>query len=127
MTTEIDTHEDFDTIRMIEEGKDHLKGKNATTSFLPKKKKGGQIRKKIAYVPDREKKCLTEDQARYIYKMVEQNKAVNIHSMKQEIEDGKMVRNPPKEQESESELSPYQSAILNKKSKEDAKIEKMIK
>ena len=55
-----------------------MKGKNVTTSFLPKKKKGGQVRftDKITYIPDREKKCLTEDQARHIYKMIEMDKAV---------------------------------------------------
>ena len=59
---------------------------------MPKEKKGGQVRNKITYIPDREKKCLTEDKARYIYEMVEQNKLVNIHTMKQEIEDDKMSR-----------------------------------
>ena len=50
-----------------------MKGKNATTSFLPKKKKGGHeldLADKIIYIPDRERKCLTEDQAKHIYKMV---------------------------------------------------------
>ena len=47
-----------------------MKGKNGITSFLPKTKKGGQVRfnDKITYVPDREKKSLTEDQGRHIYK-----------------------------------------------------------
>ena len=58
--------------------------------------------------------------------MVERNKPVNVHTMKQEIEDDKMVRNTQKEEESESELNPYQLAILNRKSKEDTKIEQMI-
>ena len=46
-----------------------MKGKNATTTFLPKPKKGGQVRfdYKITYIPDKGK-CLTEDQARHIYK-----------------------------------------------------------
>ena len=40
-----------------------MKGKNTTTSFLPKKKKGGQVRfsDKIIYIPDREEKCFTKD------------------------------------------------------------------
>ena len=87
-------------------------------------KKGGQVRNKITYIPDREKKCLTEDQAKYIYKMVEQNKLVNLNTVKQEIEDDKMIRNT--QEEEESEINPYQLAISNKKSKEDAKIEQMI-
>ena len=56
--------------------------------------------------------------------MVEQNKSVNIHTMKQEIEDDKMSRKT--QEEEESEVNPYQLAILNKKPREDAKIEQMI-
>ena len=77
------------------------------------------------YIPDREKKCLTEDQARHIYRKVEMDEPVNIHTMKQEIEDNRMIRNKS-EEENESELNPYQMAILNKKSKDDAKTEQMI-
>ena len=45
-----------------------MKCKNGATSFLPKTKKGGQVRfnDKILYIPDREKKCLTENQARHL-------------------------------------------------------------
>ena len=91
---------------------------------MPKEKKGGQVRNKITYIPDGEKKCLTEDQARYIYEKIEQNRSVNIHAMKQEIEDDKMSRNT--QEEEESEVNPYQLAILNIRPKEDAKIEQMI-
>ena len=72
-----------------------MKGKNGTTSFLPKTKKGGGVRSnvRITYIPDREKKCLTEDQARHIYKKVEMEKPVNIETMAQGIEDEKMTRN----------------------------------
>ena len=51
---------------------------------------------------------------------------VNIHTMKQETEDDRMIRNKSEEEENESELNPYQMAILNKKSKDDAKTEQMI-
>ena len=37
-----------------------------------------------------------------------------------------MIRNKSKEEENESELNPYQMAILNEKSKDDAKTEQMI-
>ena len=50
---------------------------------------------------------------------------VNIYTMKQEIEVDRMIRNKS-EEENESELNPYQMAILNKKSKDDAKTEQMI-
>ena len=77
------------------------------------------------YILDRENKCLTEDQARHNYKKVEMDKPVNIGTMAQEIEDDKMTRNRLKEEEDESKINPYQMAILNKKSREDAKIEEM--
>ena len=53
-----------------------MKGKNGTTSFLPKKKKGGQVRvsEKVTYIPNREETCLTKDQAKHIYKEIEKNR-----------------------------------------------------
>ena len=50
-----------------------MKGKNATTSFLPKK---GKVDKsdsvtKSTYIPDRENKCFSKGQAKHIYEMVE--------------------------------------------------------
>ena len=47
-----------------------MKGKNGTISFLPNKKKGGQVRfsEEVTYIPNREKMCLTKDQAKQIYK-----------------------------------------------------------
>ena len=49
-----------------------MKGKSVTTSFLPRKKKGGKVRisDKVTYIPDRERKCLTKDQTKHIYEMV---------------------------------------------------------
>ena len=64
---------------------------------------------------------MTEDQARHIYKKVEMDKPVNIEPMAQEIEDNKVTRNRLKEEEDENEINPYQMAILNKKSRDDAK------
>ena len=60
-----------------------MKGKSVTTSFLPKKKKGGKVRfnDKVTYIPDRERKCLMKDQTKHIYGMVEMNKPVDIHAM----------------------------------------------
>ena len=40
---------------------------------------------KVTYILDRERKCLTKDQTKHIYKMVEMNKSVNIHAMNQDI------------------------------------------
>ena len=38
-----------------------MTGKNGTTSFLPKKKKGGKVRvhEEVTYIPNRERMCLT--------------------------------------------------------------------
>ena len=46
--------------------------------------------------------------------------------MTQEIEDDKIIRNRLKRGEDESDSNPYQMAILNKKSRDDAKIEQMV-
>ena len=72
-------------------------------------------------------KCLTEDQARHIYKKVEADMIINIETMKQEIEDDRVTRNRLKEEEEdENESNPYQMGILNKTSRDDTKIEQMI-
>ena len=62
--------------------------------FCLKIKKAGWVRfnDKITYMPHREKKCLTEDKVRHIYKKVEMDKPVNIETMRQEIEHDKMTR-----------------------------------
>ena len=105
-----------------------MKGKNAITSFLPKKKKGGQVRfsDKITYIPDREDKCLTKGQAKHIYKMVEMNKSINIHAMNQDIKDDSKVRVRYKEKDIDSDFNPYQMVILIKGPKDDARTEQMI-
>ena len=94
-----------------------MKGKSVTTSFLPKKKKGGKVRfsDKITYIPDKERTCLTKDQTKHIYEMVEMNKPVNIHAMKQDIRNDSKVRVKSEIGENDSDLNPYQMAILNKK------------
>ena len=81
---------------------------------------------KTTYTQDIEKKCLTEDQARHIYKKVEMDKPVNRETMTQEIKDDKMTRNRLKEEKDENKSNPYQMAISNKKSRDDANVEQMI-
>ena len=51
------------------------------------------------------------------------DKPINIETMKQQMVDDKMTRNKLKEEEDESESNLYQMAILNKKSRDDAKVE----
>ena len=77
-------------------------------------------------MPDREKKCLTEHQTRHIYKKIEMDKPVNVETTRQEIEDDEMSRNRLKEEEDENEPNHYQMAILNRKSRDEAKVEQMI-
>ena len=57
-----------------------MKGKNGVTSFLPKRKKGGKVRfnKEVTHIPNRDKRCLTKDQATQIYEDVEKNEPINI-------------------------------------------------
>ena len=66
-----------------------MRGKNGTTSFLPKKKKGGKVRfcEEVTYIPNREKMCLTKDQATQIYEEVERNESINIQIASQGIKD----------------------------------------
>ena len=77
------------------------------------------------YIPDKEK-CLIEDQARHVYKMVEMDTIISIETMKQEIEDDKMTRNRLTEEGEHIEANPYQMAILDRVSREDIKTEQMI-
>ena len=71
-----------------------MKGKNGTTSFLPNKKKGGQVRfsKKVAFIPNRKEMCLAKDQAKQIYREIEKNEPINIQIVNQGIKDESKVR-----------------------------------
>ena len=54
-----------------------MKGKKDSTTFLPLESRlGGPVR----YAKDKENICLTTDQARYIYKKVEQEGIVNVEN-----------------------------------------------
>ena len=61
----------------------HVKGKDGTTSFLPIDSKTGR---KICYIKNKEAMCLSEKQANYVYKNVEEGKVINTKTMKHEIE-----------------------------------------
>ena len=52
--------------------------------------------------------------------MVEMNGPVNIHAMKQDIRNESNDRMKSEIGENDSDLNPYQLAILNKRPKEDA-------
>ena len=71
-----------------------MRGKNGTTSFLPKKKKGGKVRfcEEVIYIPDRETMCLTKDQATQIYEEIKKNEPISIQIVSQGIKDKSKVR-----------------------------------
>ena len=106
-----------------------MKGKNGTTSFLPKKKKGGKVRfcEEVTYIPNREKMCLTKDQATQIYEEVEKNEPINIQIDSQGIKDESNVRKGQvKEEDIDTNANPYQKAISNTDFRDENKIEQMI-
>ena len=94
-----------------------MKGKNGTTSFLPNKKKGGQVRfsEEVTYIPNREKMYLTTDQAKQIYKEIEKNEPINIQIVNQGTKDEGKVRNKQVEGEEDidRDMNPYQKVISN--------------
>ena len=47
----------------------------------------------VKFVKDKKNICLTTDQARYIYKKVEQEGMVNVDTIKQEIEEDRLNKN----------------------------------
>ena len=74
-----------------------MRGKNGTTLFLPSKKKGGKVRfcEEVTYISNREKMCLTKDQATQIYEEVERMNRLTFRllvkplKMKVRLEKGK--------------------------------------
>ena len=106
-----------------------MKGKNGTTSFLPNKKKSGQVRfsEKATYISNREEMCLTKDQAKQIYKEIEKYEPINIQIVNQGIKDESKVRNKQVEEEdTDINVNPYQKVISNASPKDENKIEQMI-
>ena len=61
-----------------------MKGNSNPTVFLPLK---SEIGRPVSYIKDMGNICLTVNQAKYIYKKVEQDSIVNVNMTKQEIED----------------------------------------
>ena len=90
-----------------------MKGKNDPTTHLPLKSKMGAS---VRYVKHRDNICLTADQARYIYKKVEQEGIGNVETIKQEREDDKLNKDNV---DNEKEVNPYQNIIKNELDRED--------
>ena len=82
-----------------------VKGKDGTISILPiDDRTGGKFR----YIQNKDAICLTENQASYVYKKVEQGSSIITETMKHEIEQEKL-----KETDGEND-NPYNKVILNK-------------
>ena len=106
-----------------------MRGKNGTTSFLPKKKKGGKVRfcEEVTYIPNREKMCLTKDQATQICEEVEKNEPINIQIASQDIKhESKVRKRQVKEEDIDMNVNPYQKVITTADSRDENKIEQMI-
>ena len=89
---------------------------------MPLAEKGGPVRHDKSV---KEQRCLTEDQARHVYKKVEMDKVINVETMKQKVDDHKITRNRLNEEDT-TETNPHQMVILNKVYKDDIKTEQMI-
>ena len=79
-------------------------------SFLPNKRKGGHVRfsEEVAYIPNREKMCLTKEQAKQIYKEIEKNEPINIQIVNQGTKDEDKVKNKLVEEEDIArDMNPY--------------------
>ena len=106
-----------------------MKDKNGTTSFLPERQKGKKVRfsEEITYIPNRERTCLTKDQATQTYEQVEKNEPINIQIVSQKIKNEKKTS---KVQQKEEDLdmieNPYQKAITNINTKDENKVDQMI-
>ena len=87
-----------------------MRGKNGTTSFLPKKKKGGKVRfcEEVTYIPNREKVHLTKDQATQIYEEIEKNEPINIQIASQCTKDEcKIRKRQVKKEDIDMNVNPY--------------------
>ena len=88
---------------------DHLNlysDKNDPTTFLPLNTIiGGPVKS----IKDTENICLITDQARYIYKKVEQEGIVSVDTIKQEMEEDKLSKNNIDDEE----VNTYHNVIIN--------------
>ena len=106
-----------------------MKGKNGTTSFLPERRQGGKFRfsEEVTYIPNKERKCLTKDQATQIYEEIEKNEPINIQIVSQGTENKKKIRQEQiKEEDIDTIENPYQKAITNINIKDENKVDQMI-
>ena len=93
-----------------------IEGKNGPTTFLPLKTK---ITAQARDIKDKEAICLTNDQARHIYKKIESASVTNIDTIKQDID-----QDVDKIDDTNGEINPYHEIIVNKAERDDTIISK---
>ena len=100
-----------------------MNGKNCTTSFLPERQKCGKVRfsEEITYIPNKERTCLTKDQATQIYREIEKNEPINIQIVSQKVRQEQI-----KEEDVDKIENPYQRAITSINIKDESKVDQMI-
>ena len=106
-----------------------MKGKNGTTLFLPERQKGGKVRfsEEVTYIPNKERTCLTKDQATQIYDEIEKDEPINIQFVSQKIgNEKKASKVQQKEEDIDMIENPYQKAITNINTKDENKVEQLI-
>ena len=105
-----------------------MKDKNGTTSFLPERRKGGKVRfsEEITYIPNKERMCLTKDQATQIDEKVEKNEPINIQIISQGTENKKKLRQEQIKEDIDRIENHYQKAITDINIKDESKVDQMI-
>ena len=100
-----------------------MKGKNGATSFLTERQKSGKVRfsEEITYIPNKERMCLTKDQATQVYEEIEKNESINIQIVSQKVKQEQI-----KEEDVDTFENNYQKAITNINIKDESKIDQMI-
>ena len=100
-----------------------MKGKNGPTLFLPERQKGGKVRfsEEITYIPNKERMCLTKDQATQVYEEIEKNEPINIQTVSQKVTQEQM-----KKEDVDTIENPHQKAITNVNTKSQNKVDQMI-
>ena len=106
-----------------------MKGKNGTTSFLPERQNGGKVRfsEEVTYIPNKERVCLTKDEASQIYDEIEKGEPINIQTVSQRIGNEKKTSKVQQKEENVDMIeNPYQKAITNINTKDESKVDQMI-
>ena len=85
------------------------------------------LSEEITYIPNKERMCLTKDQATQIYDEVEKNEPINTQIVNQRIENEEKISTVQiKEEDVDMIENPYQKAITNINIKDENKVDQMI-